>query len=1373
MKFLGTLEQEYINPALEKGPQTLKDVAVLSIDYEGFTRFARNLTETVDQPKYASREMAKHMSLGLNEARETIRAYGGMMNGVFGDGTSAVFTGERAVAKAILAARAIENKIQTLQAIKVRGIEAPWRVRFGISFGDAMVVSYGDGERRADLTGGVVKEAEELQKQAKPGAYSIVLAPSAEKRLSRESEVFYKEEIGAYTLSELAAEDKTLDLAESALILPEEPAEIEKWVAFREKHLSQTRREEVKNQFFRKEEPEPDMLPISTLFVRLKGLDLEKTTYERANSFMSAVFEIANDFRGKVDKVHHDSVMINFIAGDHELNSAMAAVRIKEEIENLKQKFGEDEIELAMACTKGYAFLLVVGGNRTVYGESVNKASRLLYTNNPGGGLVVDEITFQKINRARVESEPLRPIQLKGYEKPIPVHLIKNIETMTFRHIEAEKVVGLEEEMARLNQYYEEAKEEGRIVSVKGPSGIGKTLLVASFIRDKEEHGVKVIEGRAERATQNISFALWKGILESAFTLQNISQAERKQAIIEEYLKVNNLWKNQGEKLALLNAVLGLNFSESDTTRYLAPEEREEMRAELTAEILKSFASLNQPAIVFMEDIHFFDRDSANLTARVLPRLGARSALQVLTTWIEGEEDERVMPLLNSMKTLAHYREIPVEPLPIYEGDYYRDIPAALQWWEEEKENYLALASNIGIEFDPEDLERNEKAYARFFINISQTSKGIPRHVLEILEYFTRYQGRQKDYFREKEVMRDGEKKVYYALGEARIGDEEVFGQEEITDIYKIEQGKLENLSGDVKAILRDASVVGMIFDEKILRHISGLSLERIRKALRNARVALMVRDLGDGRWEFSHSTTQHAIYESIGKVRERQANHRLIAEYLAKNNPDDLRSLVHHYRHSDDYLKALYYLDLYAEQLKKAWLYGTALDQIRYATRLGFEEEPGAKGGIFEKIRELGWRVFDESKDFRTLRELSDGEKDSLLDAEIKRVLRAVDLWRSIGERKKALEIVESAKTLFAETHPPFEKMELHDQLIWVRLHKELGRDKTYAELYDEARTDLMTSLDLLRMIEAKSSAGDGAADLDALKAEIYGALGWWHKETQHLQEALNWYEKALPLATSYDDRVALGNGQAVVYKALGQTERAGGILEELILLARERGEKGDEVVLLNNLAGLAAVTGDLSRAEALYREAERLAKSISKTTSAYYAQAGLGFIKRNQGDYNLAAELFEGAAQYFEKSGFRRAAAIARAEQTFSLIKSGQFNKARELLPTLVKSPKKSIRGRALTLGAMLDVESTGLIQNDTLQKFESGIGLLRESGQENDLAFDLLYFGELEIQHGRVEEGLAKAREAKEIYERIGELAQMSRIESILKRQTAEVS
>ncbi len=270
---------------------------------------------------------------------------------------------------------------------------------------------------------------------------------------------------------------------------------------------------------------------------------------------------------------------------------------------------------------------------------------------------------------------------------------------------------------------------------------------------------------------------------------------------------------------------------------------------------------------------------------------------------------------------------------------------------------------------------------------------------------------------------------------------------------------------------------------------------------------------------------------------------------------------------------------------------------------------------------------------------------------------------------------------------------------------------------------------------------------------------------------EALRWYQEALSWATGYEIRYSLSLDLAIVYKDLGETKQAESGFKSLLATARERGEKGDEAVVLNNLGEVATRMGQLDIEEDYYEEAMKLATNLSKTTSVYYARGSIAFLKRIREDYASAVQLFEEAAQYFEKSGFVRNAGIAKAEQAFCLVKLGRFGKAEELLTGLVKNGQKFLRGRAYTLGAMLEAESSGSVAGTTLEKFNQGIELLRESGKEDDLAFDLLYFGELEIKHGRVQEGLAKVREAKEIYERIKDLSEMKKIEGILREYGEE--
>ncbi len=112
------------------------------------------------------------------------------------------------------------------------------------------------------------------------------------------------------------------------------------------------------------------------------------------------------------------------------------------------------------------------------------------------------------------------------------------------------------------------------------------------------------------------------------------------------------------------------------------------------------------------------------------------------------------------------------------------------------------------------------------------------------------------------------------------------------------------------------------------------------------------------------------------------------------------------------------------------------------------------------------------------------------MVDGEVNRALVAVGLWRSIGDRKRTLKIVESAKILFAETYPPFERMELHDQLIWARFHKVVGKEKIFAGSFDEALLELQQGKELLEELPVESD-GDKAAELGDLRAELLGVFG------------------------------------------------------------------------------------------------------------------------------------------------------------------------------------------------------------------------------------------------------------------------------------------
>ncbi len=1134
----------------------------------------------------------------------------------------------------------------------------------------------------------------------------------------------------------------------------------------RERFLSKTRREEMRREFLTGHEPNQSRTIVSTVFVSIPELAAKKKDYGERDQVLSKIFEISDRLRGKVDKVHHDTVMINFIAGMNDVNSLHASLRIKEEL----TKAGLEDFKLA--SSRDEAFVLAIDGIRTVYGRSVVSARRLLDVENPGGGLVVDEQTLKHIVRTRATYRELTQVRVKGFEEPVKRYLVTEMEPAYLRSLEGKELVGREKELGFLRELYERAAQEnkGQAVIIKGEQGVGKTALATEFLDRMKKEGVYAVAGRAEAYTQKKPFAVLEDMFEHAFALRGTDDITLRREVVQEFFE-NNQRADLVEKLALLNPILRTNFEESDRTKYLDESERSEEQAKLVVEILDSLTSIDRPAVVLLEDMQYWDKQSEELLTRVFSKLGGSKVFIAATTW-PFDRENRELPPEELKREIPGLVEQKLGGLPICRYDYDRvreelekaedagqemDIENARRamaemdgWWKESKQLWWE-AVNAVVPLSREDFAKNEAGWRRIMSKIAYKTHGNFRYLEQIIYDLVIYKGEDR-YFEEDEITRDGKTEMFYKLGRRRIQDS-VFT--EIKEMEKLEEDIINSLGEEPASVLRDAAVIGAHFDVETLASLSKLPPDKIKEALRVAERYGFVTPRGEGFYEFRRG--QDAAYNSIGDARARQLKHRRLANFFEGREPDNLPLLVRHFRNSDDYLKALAYLDKYAEQLKSNVLWGAALNQLRYAD------------DIFEKVRQRKWEILDMRFEHPRSKKLSEGEVDKLVDDEVKRRFKAVSIWRSsTGDRKKALEILEETKTLFAENHPQFDGMEPHDQLIAVKFFREIGEEKTYSSIYDEALDNLRQAEDLLDRIEPRLDGNEELLrDYRGLRADLYDALGWLSKWTRDYPSALEYYKKGQGFADDYDTQFAMRNGIAFSNKDLGNLEEARDTYESLLELAKHQGDRSGTIVVSNNFAELNARMGNLGEAERLYVQAMEIAERISKTTSLYYAKGGLAFIMRTKEDYRKAADLFQETFGFFESRGSVFVANVVSAELAFCLIQLGQFGEAEQALDRLRQSQDVLFRGRVSILEAMLETETEREIGKEVLEKFNRGIELLRESNKEDSLAFNLLYFGELEIQHGRVEEGLARVREAKEIYERIQDLSEMKKIQGILEQ------
>jgi adenylate cyclase len=151
---------------------------------------------------------------------------------------------------------------------------------------------------------------------------------------------------------------------------------------------------------------------------------------------------------GTVDKFIGDSVMMLFGVPEpdekHALNAVvcgLAIVRLADAINVRRQALGLPAVAFRLAINSG----LMQAGNLgslermefTVLGDSVNLAARLC-ARCPAGELVISADTLNEPGvRAQATTEPLGPLQLKGYDEPVTAHVVRGLASAPAARVEA------------------------------------------------------------------------------------------------------------------------------------------------------------------------------------------------------------------------------------------------------------------------------------------------------------------------------------------------------------------------------------------------------------------------------------------------------------------------------------------------------------------------------------------------------------------------------------------------------------------------------------------------------------------------------------------------------------------------------------------------------------------------------------------------------------------------------------------------------------------------------------------------------------------------------------------------------------------------
>jgi class 3 adenylate cyclase/tetratricopeptide (TPR) repeat protein len=863
-----------------------------------------------------------------------------------------------------------------------------------------------------------------------------------------------------------------------------------------------------------------------------------------------------------------------------------------------------------------------------VLGDEVNLAARLMARAEPGQILVTGRIAHSIEHIYHLT--PGDMLQLKGKKDPVPVSLVLGRRQTKLQGPTAQfpdALIGRDAELAAFDAALAQSQRgSGQIVRLEGVAGIGKSHLTAAFGERAQRQRVRVVLGACQSISRNIAYAPWRQIFE---TLLNVGEqrpggqasADSQEQIARLEAQIAGWNPDWLLRLPLLGDLLGLPIPDNATTATFDPRLRQEALFALVIDLLRTW-SHDQPMLLLLEDVHWIDEASRDLTLALSRVIGSMPVLLTLVHRPPVQENRPILPELLAMSA-HHYLplgELTPEAVTVMVTERLRAPASALTL-------SLVQSQAQGNPFFIEELLDALRESGKL-IQHSDGTWGLADSVIHALS--------------EAQCI------VKNDAGEAVLAANASLSAAEIgipDSIHGIVLSRLDRLPEEYKVTLKVASVIGRIFDVAVLAQVHparperGALIEQIRECeIRDfTRLELPPPHLT---YIFKHSVTQEVAYETLLESQRRDL-HSAVGATLERLQPDAVEQIAYHYSRSGVRDKTLFYLDKAAHKTQREHANETALSYYNQA--LALEEHWPWRRGQVEVLHTLGRR----EEQHAALTILS-----STPDVPI---FTSSYLWgqyyEAVGDYTHAQAIIEQALTTAHNHSDRMGRARCLTQLGLITYRQadyEPSRAwyehvlATFAEQPSSSDEETQTYIEALnglghiyrqrgdfeqaqasfeQALELSRSSGHRKGEADALNN-----LGIVARYQRQFPEALAYYQQSLDLQRAIGDRAgegaSLGN-LAQVIQGTGDYGQAETYLSRALEIQRAIGNRWNEINTWTDLGVLYQELGDLERAHECLQQGLALSQEIGDEAGQAYILANLGLVVHDQGDLQRARNL------------------------------------------------------------------------------------------------------------------------------------------------------
>jgi class 3 adenylate cyclase/tetratricopeptide (TPR) repeat protein len=384
------------------------------------------------------------------------------------------------------------------------------------------------------------------------------------------------------------------------------------------------------------EQIEGETRQVTVLFADISGFTAlaERLDPEELHENMRTAWDaIAGEIRasgGLIEKYIGDAVVAVFGAvgeqADHPERAQRAAVAILGALDRENERIAERTgryLALRVGVNTGLAVAGAIGDRESefgVLGDAVNVAARLEQAAEPGE-ILVGDATY-RLTPGLFAYEPHPPVAAKGKTAPLVAWRLLREETAVADRARA-PLVGRDGEIASLVGTLDEALAgKGRIVSIVGEAGLGKTRLVDELLADPRALGARVARARCSPYDAHRAYGAMSDLLRRALAISPTAPTEIAHRTLTETLP-----GMEPEAAKLVLAALGYGL----TLPPLSGDTRRKLLDRAIRDLILRVAR-TQPVILALTDVHWADTASRELLAALAPAL-ANSAALVLTTY--------------------------------------------------------------------------------------------------------------------------------------------------------------------------------------------------------------------------------------------------------------------------------------------------------------------------------------------------------------------------------------------------------------------------------------------------------------------------------------------------------------------------------------------------------------------------------------------------------------------------------------------------------------------------------------------------------------------------------------------------------------------